>query len=99
MKRKNQNHQQDNEDLKRQNNSLDQQSKHSSRNSYTKQWTVFTVLMLIYYKSILTLYFCFVTTVRQLERQLSANGENGDLIGMRHDQNSSESEMSDMDDE
>lgn len=36
--------------------------------------------------------------VRQLERQLNAAGES-ELVGMRNDQHSSESEMSDIDDE
>ncbi|XP_055311002.1 protein max isoform X2 [Sitodiplosis mosellana] len=58
MKRKNQNHQSGNDDLKRQNNHLDQQ-------------------------------------IRQLERQLNAAGES-ELAGMRNDQPSSESEMSDI---
>lgn len=36
----------------------------------------------------------FIVTVRQLERQMNAAGES-DMMGIRNDQNSSESELSD----
>lgn len=44
------------------------------------------------------MYLLKKKTVRQLERQLNAAGES-DLAGLRNDQHSSESDMSDIDDD
>lgn len=91
MKRKNQNHQSGNEDLKRQNNHLDQQSKLNSIVPTLSRWITNK-----YSNSKYLFQFCL--TVRQLERQMNAAGES-DMMGIRNDQNSSESEMSDIDDD
>lgn len=85
MKRKNQTHQSGNEDLKRQNNQLDQQS------NYT--YTIEYLLVYLFSKRILLISR---STVRQMERQLNAAGESD---GLRNDQQTSESDLSDIDDD
>lgn len=85
MKRKNTTHHSGNEDLKRQNNTLDNQSESNWFSSECRNAN-------------LTKMYKINFSVRQLERQLSAAGE-ADMVGIRNDQNSSESEMSDIDDE